>query len=155
MKPPLKSKKDREFLWSHLRYIDAIESDHAPHTKEEKDSDHPPHGVPGLETTLPLLLTAYHQNRITLVDIIRLCYEGPIKILHLQKEEGTTIEVDMNQEYTISNKDLKTKCAWSPFAGWRVKGKVRKVTIRGQKAFEDGIIYFKPGEGRVISRGNA
>lgn len=56
MKPPLGTKKDQEFVWKNLKYIDLIESDHAPHTIEEKMSENPPFGVPGLETTLSLLL---------------------------------------------------------------------------------------------------
>ncbi len=58
MKPFLKTQKDVDFIWQHIDAVDLIESDHAPHTREEKDSDTPPFGVPGLETTLPLMLTA-------------------------------------------------------------------------------------------------
>src|SRR5260221_1713717 len=76
MKPSLKSKEDVAFLWSHLSDVDVIESDHAPHTIEEKMSDNPPFGVPGLETTLPLLLTAVHNGKLNMDDIIRLCHDN-------------------------------------------------------------------------------
>ncbi len=140
MKPPLKTKRDQEFLWENLQYIDVIESDHAPHTKEEKESSNPPFGVPGLETTLPLLLTAMHQRKITKEEIINKCYTRPKEIFHVPDQTGTHIEVDENEEWEIKNENLYTKCKWSPFNGWKVKGKVKRVFIRGTKVYEDGII---------------
>ena len=124
MKPPLPSKKDNAYLWKHLSDIDVIESDHAPHTKSEKESAHPPFGVPGLETTLPLLLTAVNEGKITLSDIKRLCYEGPRKILHIEKENMGTIRIDMDLKYIMRGSDLKTKCKWTPFEGWEMQGKI-------------------------------
>ena len=90
MKPLLKSQKNVDFLWEHLKDIDVIESDHAPHTKEEKVSSTPPFGVPGLETTLPLLLTAMHEGKLKKEDIIDKCYTKPKEIFHLpdQPERG-------------------------------------------------------------------
>ena len=84
MKPPLQNKKDQEFLWENLKFIDVIESDHAPHTIEEKEGETPPFGVPGLETTLPLLLTAVSGKRLTIDDIIRLCHTNPAKIFGIK-----------------------------------------------------------------------
>ena len=80
MKPPLESKQNQDFLWKNLKFIDVIESDHAPHTVEEKRGEVPPFGVPGLETTLPLLLTAVSENELTINDIIRLCHTNPARI---------------------------------------------------------------------------
>jgi len=151
MKPPLRPRKDVDFLWRSLKDIDVIESDHAPHTLSEKQSDNPPFGVPGLETTLPLLLTAYSEKRLTLDDVTRLCYENPSKIFGIKEPNNTYIEVDLNEEHIIQNKNLFTKCGWSPFNGWRVKGKVNKVFIRGKKVFENGKILASPGFGKVIS----
>lgn len=147
MKPPLKSKKDQEFLWKNLRHIDVVESDHAPHTKKEKESNPAPFGVPGLETTLPLLLS---DKRISVEDVERLCYENPRKILGLKKEENTRIVVDLNAKYQILNANLLTKCGWSPFAGWKVKGKVQEVYIRGKKVFKNGKVLAKKGSGKVL-----
>ncbi|SRR5260221_55703 len=151
MRPPLRSKKDVEFLWSHLDNIDIIESDHAPHTKEEKLSDKSPFGVPGLETTLPLLLTAVSQGKLTIVDIQRLCSDNPSKIFGIQQDENTKIEIDENEEWTIKNENLFTKCKWSPFDGWKVKGRVEKVVLRGSVVFEKGTLLAKPGQGRIIT----
>lgn len=126
MKPPLPSSPDNTFLWDHLSDIDVVESDHAPHTIAEKDSPNPPFGVPGLETTLPLLLDAVNKNRLTMKDVMRLCYEGPRKILQLEESNHKVI-VDMDEEYIIKGSTLKTKCKWTPFEGMKVKGKILKV----------------------------
>lgn len=151
MKPPLRSKKDQEFLWKNLRYIDVIESDHAPHTIEEKKSDKPPFGVPGLETTLPLLLTAEKDGRITKEQIIAMCFDNPAKILNLKTDKNTKIEVDINKDYEIKGKNLRSKCKWTPFEGYRVRGKVRRVFIREVKVFEDDRILVKAGFGFVLT----
>lgn len=151
MKPPLKTKKDVQFLWDNLQYVDVIESDHAPHTKDEKESAKPPYGVPGLETTLPLLLTAMHDGKITMEEIINKCYTRPKEIFHLPTQPETHIEVDMEHEYEIRNEDLFTKCKWTSFNGWKVRGKVRRVFIRGEKVFEKGKFYGKAGTGKILA----
>ena len=151
MKPYLKTQKDRDFLWTNLKFIDVVESDHAPHTTEEKeDATLLPFGVPGLETTLPLLLTAASQKKLTIWDIARLCYFGPSKIFGIANDNNSYIEIDLNRKWTIKNGGLKTKCGWSPFDGWRVQGKVEKVFLRGRKVFEDGRVTAKPGSGKII-----
>jgi len=150
MKPNLKSKKDVAFLWENLDQIDIIESDHAPHTLEEKQSENPPYGVPNLETTLPLLLTAVSENKLTLDDIRRLCHDNVEKIFNINQDLQTNIEVDENEEWTIENDKLFTKCKWSPFDGWKVKGKVKKVVIRGKTVFADGNVLAEPGSGKII-----
>jgi len=149
MKPEIE-KGYREFLWKNLKYVDVIESDHAPHTIEEKKSNKPPFGVPGLETTLPLLLTAVSQRRLSINQLIELCFENPKKIFNIKTDKKTYIEVDEKESYTIENKNLKTKCGWSPFQGWKVKGKVKRVFIRGKKVFENGEILVQPGFGKYV-----
>ncbi len=150
MKPSLKSKKDVDFLWGHLKDIDIIESDHAPHTIEEKKSDKPPFGVPGLETTLPLLLTAVSEKRLTINRLVELCFENPKRIFNIKTDKNTFVEIDPKEEYIIDNKNLKTKCGWSSFNGWKVKGRIKKVYIRGKKVFEGGKLLIKSGFGKVI-----
>lgn len=150
MKPFLKSKKDTEFLWENIHYIDCIESDHAPHTKEEKQSDSPPFGVPGLETTLPLLLTAVNENRLTIEEVIRLCHTGPSQILNIKQSFNTYLEIEMNEEYLLKAENMYTKCQWTPFEGWKAKGKLKRVFMRGKKVFENGKVLVKPGSGQII-----
>ena len=151
MKPFLKTQTDVDFLWEHLDQIDIIESDHAPHTKEEKNSDNPPFGVPGLETTLPLLLTAVSEGKLSIEDVKRLCHTNPAKIFNIPTDPETFVEIDEDERYTINDKRLFTKCKWSPFDGWRVQGKIKAVFIRGTKVFEDGKVLAKKGSGKIIS----
>lgn len=151
MRPPLRSKKDQNFLWKNLRLIDVIESDHAPHTRHEKESASPPNGVPGLETTLPLLLTAVSQRRLTIDDIQRLCIISPAKILGFRLDKSARIEIDRQAAYTIGKEAFFTKCDWSPFTGWKVKGKVRRVFWHAKKVFEDGRILVQPGFGEILT----
>ena len=150
MLPSLKTKQDQEYLWDHLDDIDIFESDHAPHTKQQKEAG--AHGVPGLETTLPLLLTAEKQGRITREQIIDKCFTAPAQIFNIPTDDTTYIEVDLD-EYEIKNEDLLTKCGWSPFAGQKVSGKVKRVFLHGQLVFENGKVLAIPGSGRVLRSG--
>ncbi len=150
MKPALKTRKDQEFIWKNLMYVDIVESDHAPHTLKEKKSHPQPFGIPGLETTLHLLLTAMSKKRLALKDIKRLCHDGPAKIFNIKTDKKTYIEIDESEEWILKNKNLKTKCKWSPFDGWKMKGRVKRVFIRGTKVFENDKILVRPGFGKII-----
>lgn len=149
MKPRPKTKRDQDFLWAHMDAIDVIESDHAPHTKAEKESDNPPFGAPGLETSLPLMLTAEAEGRLTHAQLIDRFYTNPARIFNIAADDSTHIEVDMD-EYEIRNEDLLSKSGWSQFAGRRVVGKVKRVILRGDTVFEDGRVLAKPGSGRIL-----
>ncbi len=150
MKPFLKSKADQDFLWGHMEYIDVIESDHAPHTKAEKEANPPLFGVPGLESTLPLMLTAEAEDRVTRKQLIDRLHTNPARLFSIETTADTHIQVDMS-EYVIKNEDLLTKCGWSPFAGHRVIGKVKQVTLRGQEVYKDGKVVVPAGSGHVIA----
>lgn len=150
IKPNLAGKSDQEYLWKNLSSIDCISTDHAPHTIAEKQSVNPPKGVPGLETLLPLLLTALADGRLSVKEIIRLTNDGPRKIFAIHQDIETHTEAETDGEYIIENKNLLTKCGWSPYAGWLVKGKVVKTVIRGQTIFENGKILVPPGFGQKI-----
>lgn len=146
--PSLKTREDQEYLWEHLDDIDIFESDHAPHTHEEKQDG--AHGVPGLETTLPLLLTAMNQGKITLEQIIEKCHTAPAKIFNLPTDDSTYVEVDMTP-FTLTDELLLTKCGWSPFSGMELAGKVQKVVLHGQTVYENGKVLAAPGSGKVVS----
>lgn len=148
MKPPLKFQEDVDFLWQHLDDIDIIESDHAPHTKQQKQEG--AFGVPNLETTLPLLLKARGEGKITLEQIIDKCHTRPAQIFNLPTDEQTYIEITM-EPYTINSNSLFTKCGWTPFAGWQVPGKVTKVVLHGSTAYENGTIIAQKGSGSVLA----
>lgn len=148
MKPPLCSTdEDKKALWLGVKsgVIDTIGSDHAPHTKTEKNSDKPPFGVPGLETSLVMLLMAERDGLITRDQIIKLTHANPIKIFNLTEEKNTFIEIKRGVPNVIKGENLKTKCRWSPFEGMEVLDQVWSVTIRGNKVYENGQIKAIPG----------
>src|SRR5688500_2565594 len=152
VRPRLATQKDVDALWENLDVIDCFATDHAPHTLAEKDSENPLPGFPGLETALPLFLTAMDLRRLTLDDLIQKMYTNPKKIFHLPEQPETWIEVDEDATYEIKAENQFTRCGWTPFEGWKVKGKVRKVVLRGTTAFEDGKILVKPGYGQNIRK---
>lgn len=150
MKPSLKTQADQDFLWANMDYIDVIESDHAPHTKAEKESDPAPFGVPGLETTLPMMLTGVSEGHITQQQVIDRLYTNPARIFNIKADSTTKVEVEMI-EYEIRNENLKTKAGWSPFAGRKVIGRVQRVDIRGITTYKNGKLLVRPGSGKIIS----
>jgi carbamoyl-phosphate synthase/aspartate carbamoyltransferase/dihydroorotase len=150
VRPRLASKEDVEALWANLDIIDCFATDHAPHTLAEKDGENPPPGVPGLETALPLLLTAVDEGRLTIDDIILRMHTNPRKIFNLPEQPETWVEVDEKAEYEIHAAEMKSRCGWTPFEGWQVKGRVQKVVLRGETAFEDGKVLVEPGYGRNV-----
>lgn len=150
VRPRLAAQADLDALWENLAVIDCFATDHAPHTLAEKDGPNPPPGFPGLETLLPLLLTAAGQGRLTLDDVIQKTVINPRRIFNLPEQPETWVEVDETAEYEIRASEMKSRCGWTPFEGWKVKGKVRKVVLRGQTVFEDGNILAQPGSGRDV-----
>ncbi len=149
MNPPLRTREHQEALWGAIAdgTVDCIATDHAPHTREEKDIADPlkaPSGVPGVETLLPLLLTVAagewpHPTSSSPVphlryeDIVRLCFTNPNKIFSLRREDITEgartplVIVDPKGTWTITAKTLHAKCGWTPYEGWRMTGGVREV----------------------------
>jgi carbamoyl-phosphate synthase/aspartate carbamoyltransferase/dihydroorotase len=150
VRPRLATKEDVDALWANMDVIDCFATDHAPHTLAEKDSDNPPPGFPGLETLLPLLLTAVSESRLTIPDLIQKSVLNPRKIFHLPEQPETYVEVDEDSTYEIKAENQFTRCGWTPFEGWQVKGRVRRVVLRGQTAFEDGKILVEQGYGKNV-----
>lgn len=151
MRPKLAAAADVEALWSHLDMtIDCIATDHAPHTLAEKQSVPPPPGVPGLETSLPLMLTAVAEKRLSLERLVELMANNPRRIFKLPPQPDTWVEADPQANYILSNEGLQTKCGWSPFLGMSMTGRVRRVVLRGIEVYADGKVLAQPGNGRVI-----
>jgi carbamoyl-phosphate synthase/aspartate carbamoyltransferase/dihydroorotase len=150
VRPRLATQADVEALWANLDGIDCFATDHAPHTLAEKDGENPPPGFPGLETLLPLLLTAVAEGRLTMDDIIQKSVVNPRKIFSLPEQAETWVEVEEKAEYEIHAADMHSRCGWTPFEGWQVKGRVRRVVLRGCEVFKDGRILGEPGFGRNV-----
>jgi len=146
MKPKLKTKEDQNFLWEAVSNgtVDTVGSDHAPHTMEEKKSDNPPFGVPGVETLLPLMLNAVNEGKLSLGKMVKLCCENPATIFRIKNKgfllpeyDADLVIVDMKKEKTIKNEELITKCKWSPFNGKTLKGWPITTIIGGKIVYND------------------
>jgi carbamoyl-phosphate synthase/aspartate carbamoyltransferase/dihydroorotase len=147
VRPRLATPADREALWQNLDVIDCFATDHAPHTLSEKDSPKPPPGFPGLETALPLLLSAVSEGRLSMDGLITRLYTNPRRIFNLPEQPETYIDIDPDAAWEIRAAQTLTRCAWTPFEGWKVRGRVWRVVLRGRAAFEDGQIVSPPGFG--------
>jgi dihydroorotase len=162
MMPPLRSQSTIEALWKGITdgEVDIIGSDHAPHALEEKSADRiwdVKVGVPGLETTLPLMLTMVRKNRVSLAQVVSLLAEKPAEIFHLKDrgalEQGQKADltvVDFNRKFKIDALKFHSKARYSPYDGWEVQGKPAKTYVNGLLVMEDDEIVAKPGSGGVI-----
>ena len=150
VRPRLASRNDQAALWENMDVIDCFASDHAPHTLGEKDNDQPPPGFPGLETSLPLLLTAVNEHRLTLEDLTTRLHDNPRRIFGLPKQAETYIEIDSDARYKIHASEQHTRCGWTPFEDWPVRGRLQRVVLRGETVYEDGQVLAQPGSGKNI-----
>jgi len=155
MKPRLQTEQDQKALWLGIKNgaVDIIASDHAPHLKEEKEQANYPFGVPGVETTLPLLLDAFNSNRITLPEITRLCCENPAKIFGIKNKgflkegcDADLVIVDLDKRQAVRNEDLLTKCKWSPYEGKILKGWPILTIVNGNVVYDNGEIFDVKGK---------
>ena len=142
MRPALASSDDQAALWEHINStVDCIASDHAPHTRAEKERpEGAPPGVPGLESTLPLMLTAVAQGRLSAGRLEELLARNPRRIFNLPEQAETWVEVDPEAEFVFPEHPLYTKCGWSPFEGMRLRGRITRVVLRGREVVRDGIV---------------
>ncbi|EFW92214.1 dihydroorotase [Haladaptatus paucihalophilus DX253] len=156
MNPPLRSEERREEVFARVAdgTVDMIATDHAPHTREEKDAGiwDAPSGVPGVETMLPLLLEEARKDNLSYERVADLTARTPSKVFGLPRkgriEEGRMADlvlVDPDATREIRAEDLHTKCDWTPFEGWT--GVFPEVTmVRGNVVFEDGEFGEQIGE---------
>lgn len=153
VKPPLRTAADIAALWDAVAdgTVDIIESDHAPHTRAEKESDTPPYGLPGLETTLPLMATAVRDGRISQQRLVELLATNAHGLFGLEPSSDTWTIVEMDASYVLADADLRCSSGWTPFAGMRVWGRVREVRIRGQVAFDGEDVRSRPGAGLDVA----
>jgi dihydroorotase len=157
--PPIRSSFDRDALWYGVnnKLIDIFESDHAPHTGEEKNVafGDAPSGLPGVETMYPLLLTAMKKEQIKLSTLLTLLCERPAQLLNLPKgkievgRDADFIIVDLKKTETITAENLHSKCGWTPFEGFPAIFP-STIFIRGEKVIEDRQMFIKQGFGKFI-----
>ena len=149
MKPELREKSDNEFLWEAINRgeIDTIGTDHAPHLISEK-LEKITFGMPGVETSLALMINAFNEGKISLEMIQKLMCENPAKILKIEKrgklEEGffaDIIVVDTQKEWIVAVDDtIESKCGWTPYENWELKGKNILTIVNGEIVYENGKI---------------
>jgi len=157
--PPLRTGFDREALFNSVinGEVSVLESDHAPHTKEEKDAsfDEAPCGVPGVETMYPLFLYMAKKEVLTFQRLVSLLCNRPADLLGVSKGrlepgyDADFIVVDLKKEGKIESEKLHSRCGWSPFNDWPAIFP-EAVFIRGEKIIEDKEIQVKQGFGRFI-----
>ena len=166
MAPPLRSLMEVEALWKGLEagWVDSLGSDHAPHTLDEKFAASVwdvKVGVPGLETTLPLIMTQVRKNRLSLNQAVELLAEKPAEIFglndrgRLEKDKNADLTVvDFNEKFKVDASRFKSKAKFSPYDGWAVWGKPMKTYVNGVLVFDEGEIVAKAGSGSIVRRGN-
>jgi len=149
MNPPLRSPHDNDVLWQALLdgVIDFIATDHAPHTLEEKAQEYPnsPSGMPGVETSLALMLTQAAKGRCTVAQVanwmstaVAKAYRIPNKGAIAPGYDADLVLVDMNNYFPVRREDILSKCGWSPFEGWNLTGWAKVTIVGGQVAYENG-----------------
>ena len=149
MNPPMRSPRDNEILWQALLdgVIDFIATDHAPHTLAEKAQTYPksPSGMPGVETSLPLMLTQAVAGRCTVPQVARWmssavaeAYRIPNKGVIAPGWDADLVLVDLQNSRPVRREELATKCGWSPFEGWNLTGWPVYTIVGGEVAFDRG-----------------
>ena len=155
MNPPIRDKSHYDRLWYAVKnnLNDTIGSDHAPHLKVNKDKEYPnsPSGMPGVQTLMPVMLNHINEGKLTLNQLINFVCENPVKIFGIRGKgfikEGFDADftiVDMNKKITIKNKNIESKCGWSPFDGVEFKGTPVSTIIAGKIKMNDGKILGDP-----------
>ena len=164
--PPARDAPAGELMWKRLArgQIDLISTDHAPSTLDQKfasDIWGCPFGLPGVETTLTMLLDAVAEGKLTLQRLVQTYSEAPARLLGLYPRKGAlrigsdadVVLVDTEQEHVLSNDNIVSKAGWTPFDGRRVKGRAVMTMLRGQVVAENGKVTAEPGGGRFVNRG--
>ncbi len=163
MVPPLRSETARKNLLSATvkGHASVVASDHAPHTIEEKSRSpqQSPPGIPGLETTLALLLTLANRGQIALSAIIHMLSTRPAHLFRLASKgrleegyDGDVVLVDLKKRSKIDPGTFLSKAKFTPFEGKETQGSVRTTIVGGTVVYHEGSIVAKPGLGHVVAR---
>ena len=155
MNPPIRDKTHYDRLWYGVRnnFSDIIGSDHAPHLKENKEKNYPnsPSGMPGVQTLVPVMLNHVKDGKLTLQQFINFVCENPVKIFGIKNKgyikvgyDADFTIVDLDKKIEIKNKNIESKCKWSPFNGQTFKGTPVSTIINGEIKMKDGKILGVP-----------
>ncbi len=163
--PPARAKDQSNRLLDLINdgSIQLLSTDHAPSTVEQKvegtiwDCNF---GLPGVETTLPMMLNLVNEGKITLQRVVQLFSETPARVLGLYPRKGSIVVgadadlvlLDLSCKWTIRNEDIISKAGWSPYDGTECTGKPVVTIVRGNIVVDNGKVIGKPGTGEPVSR---
>jgi dihydroorotase len=161
--PPIRENKHRNMLWKALMLgaVSCIATDHAPHTLKEKNKEFglAPSGVPGIETSLPLMLDMASRGDCSLLQIAKWMSEGPAKTFNIKNKgqiqkgyDADFVLIDLKAKRKIHNNKLYTKSKWSPFNGKEIAGWPVATFVNGQMVFREGD-FFKDIKGKEVEIG--
>jgi dihydroorotase len=153
--------ENTESLWEALRdgTIDLVSTDHAPHTRDEKepgwtDGWKAHTGTPSVQFYLPLLLDAVHDGRITLERIVEVTAAAPARLFGLASkgrvEVGCDADitiVDPDRVWTITDDVVLSRNGWTPYAGRSIHGAIDTTIVRGRVVYDEGVVTGSPGWG--------
>ena len=160
MNPPIRKKEHYDRLWVAVKnsVVDVLGSDHAPHSKEDKKKKYPasPSGMPGVQTILPIMLNHVNNEKLSLGQLIKLMCENPCKIFGIKNKgyikkdfDADLTIVDMNKEQTIKDEMIASKCGWTPFNNFTIKGFPIATIINGKIVMSDGKVNIE-GSGEPL-----
>ena len=154
MNPPIRKKEHYDRLWTAVKnsIVDVLGSDHAPHSREDKNKKYPasPSGMPGVQTILPIMLHHINNKKLSLEQLIKLMCENPCRIFGIQNKgyikEGFDADltiVDMDKEQIIKNEMMATKCGWTPFNDMTIRGFPIATIINGKIVMLNGKVVYE------------
>ncbi len=154
MNPPLRTKEHYDRLWVAVKnnIVDVLGSDHAPHLKVNKEKVYPdtPSGMPGVQTIFPVMLDHVNSGKLSLEQLINLMCENPCRIFGIKNKgyikEGFDADLtiaDMNKEVVIKDEMIASKCSWTPFNNYKVKGFPVGTIVNGNLVMSDGKVVLK------------
>jgi dihydroorotase len=161
MNPPVRDDHHRQALWAGVAsgIVDVLGSDHAPHTREEKECPYPAShsGMTGVQTLVPIMLDHVNAGRLTLERFVDLTSHGPQRLFGIRGKgriacgyDADLTIVDLQREETITNEQIASRCGWTPYHGSRVKGWPVGTIVRGAKVVWEGEIA-QPARGEPVA----
>jgi len=160
MNPPVRDELHRAALWQGLDegIADILGSDHAPHTREEKDKTYPntPSGMTGVQTLVPVMLDHVNASRLTLERFVDMTSAGPKRLFGIANKGRIAVGydadftvVDLKRVETITNDWIASKSQWTPYDGKKVTGWPVGTVVRGNVVMWDGALEM-PSQGEVV-----